>query len=56
MASLNRAEMVTIYEDAKYIYTQSRLPDVRRKAKAIAAAMEQCVGQLGRVPAKEWEI
>lgn len=55
MASLNRAEMKTIYEDAKHIYTQSRLPDVRRKAKAIAAAMERCIGQIDAQPVECWK-
>lgn len=54
MASLNRAEMETIYKDAKHIFQQSRLPDVRRKAKAIAVAMERCIGQIESQPAETW--
>ncbi|HKX35116.1 MAG TPA: hypothetical protein VJM79_00420 [Rhizorhapis sp.] len=54
MAALTRAEMLTIYQDARHIHAQSRLPDVRRKAKAIAAAMERCIGVQGGVSVDCW--
>lgn len=55
MASLTRADMETIYKDAKYIHGQSRLPDVRRKAKAIATALERCIGQIDSQPVECWK-
>lgn len=55
MASLTRAELETIYHDARHIYQQSRLADVRRKAKAIAVAIERCIGQVDRMPVDCWK-
>ena len=53
--SLNREQYKKLYDNAKYIYLQSRLPDVRRKAKEIAALAEGVIGQQDRQPVECWK-
>lgn len=51
---MTREQLEKIYRNAAHIYRQSRLPDVRRKAKEICIAIEGYIGQLENRPANTW--
>lgn len=55
MASFTRDDYKRIYDNAKYIYSQSRLPDVRRKAREMAMMAEDAIGQVDPQPAETWK-
>jgi hypothetical protein len=52
---MTREQMIKIYESARYIYTVSRLVDVRKEARSICIAVENFIGQLGSQPAETWK-
>lgn len=60
MASLNRQQLVEIYSTLAFVYqglAKSRTRDAkytRERVKAAAMAVEDCVGQMGPVPASAW--
>lgn len=55
MASFTRDDYKRIYDNAKYIHAQSRLPDVRRKAREMAMMAEDAIGQVDPQPAETWK-
>jgi len=53
---MTRDEMTKLYKNAKHIFAQSRLPDVRRAAKEIAMIAEAHLGQQDGQPAENWKV
>lgn len=60
MATFKRADYLAVYELCKEVYFQTR-SDTRAsrssiaQAKELAIKVEECIGQLGRVPAEAWD-
>lgn len=52
---MTRGEAWQVWQDAKYVYLQSRLNDVRRKAKAIALTAEKYITDLPQESAQYWK-
>lgn len=53
---MTREQLNATWRNARYIFLQSRLPDVRRAAKEIAVMVESQIGQVEGMPADTWEV
>lgn len=52
---MTREQYKNVWNDAHYIFKQSRLNDVRRAAKRIAMAVETIIGQQDD-SAERWDV